>query len=200
MHATPRLVRPAADHLADYRAELERGWSADTVRGATAAQEELARIAADPTDFLAGMHDPQALGPPVTLADGTQRPRQPGLRYRIWSDDGFAGSINLRWVAGGGPLPPHVLGHIGYAIVPWRRQQGHATRALALLLPIARAQGLASVDLTSDPDNEASHRVIRANGGVLIETFDKGPVYGHQPGLRFRIALGSPSATTSSRR
>jgi hypothetical protein len=31
--------------------------------------------------------------------------------------------------------------------------------------------------------------VILANGGVLVERFDKGAAYGHQPGLRYRITL-----------
>src|SRR5882762_10243781 len=41
------LVWPAAEHLASYVAALERGWSADNVRGAAAAREELAKIDAD---------------------------------------------------------------------------------------------------------------------------------------------------------
>ena len=187
------LVRPGLQHLAEYTAALERGWSADNLRGAVAAREELERIATDPAAFLALMDDPDALGPPVTLPDGTQRARIPGLRRWMWVDDatggGFAGTIGLRWGKDGAPLPPHVLGHIGYAVVPWQRRRGYATRALAALLPLARAQGLASVEITTDPDNTASQRVIAANGGVLVESFDKGAAYGHAPGLRFRIEL-----------
>ena len=184
-----QLVRPATEHLPDYTAALRRGWSADNIRGAVAAQEELQRIAANPAAYLASCEDPQALGGPVTLPDGTQRPRIPGLRRWMWDEEGFAGSIGLRWAAGGGPLPPHVLGHIGYAVVPWKQQRGHATQALALMLGLARAQGLTFVELTTDPDNGPSQRVITANGGVLVETFDKGEAYGHMPGLRFRIDL-----------
>ena len=58
-----------------------------------------------------------------------------------------------------------------------------------LMLPLARERGLARVEITTDPDNLASQRVIAANGGVLVETFDKGPAYGHAPGLRYRIDL-----------
>lgn len=192
MHAM-QLVRPGPQHLAEYKAALERGWSADNLRGAVAAREELDRIAADPAAFLALMDDPEALGPPVTLPDGTVKPRIPSLRRWMWADGadggGFAGTIGLRWTKDGGPLPPHVLGHIGYAVVPWQRRRGFATRALAALLPLARAQGLAGVEITTDPDNTASQRVITANGGVLVERFDKGAAYGHAPGLRFRIEL-----------
>lgn len=184
-----QLVRPAPEHLADYRAALERGWSPDNVRGAAAAAEELLHIAADPEAFLAAMDDPQGLGPPVTLPDGTRRARIPGLHRWVWDESGFAGSIGLRWPAGGGPLPAHVLGHIGYAVVPWKQRRGLATRALALMLPLARERGLGYVEITTDPDNLASQRVITANGGRLVESFEKGPAYGHRSGLRFRIEL-----------
>jgi len=184
------LVRPGPEHLPDYVAALERGWSADNLRGAAAARDELAQIAADPAAFLALMHDPDGLGPPVTLPDGTQRQRIPGLRRWMWDETGFAGTTGLRWTADGGPLPPHVLGHIGYAVVPWKQRRGHATRGLGLMLALARQQGLAAVEITTDPHNLASQKVILGNGGVLVEAFDKGAAYGHVPGLRFRIVLG----------
>jgi len=57
-------------------------------------------------------------------------------------------------------------GHVGYHVVaPWRRQ-GHATRMLSLGLAECRALGLDRVLLTCGPRNEASARVIRANGGI----------------------------------
>ena len=184
------LVRPGPEHLPDYVAALERGWSADNLRGAAAARDELAQIAADPAAFLALMHDPDGLGPPVTLPDGTQRQRIPGLRRWMWDETGFAGTTGLRWTADGGPLPSHVLGHIGYAVVPWKQRRGHATRGLGLMLALARQRGLAAVEITTDPDNLASQKVILGNGGVLVEAFDKGAAYGHVPGLRYRIVLG----------
>ena len=179
--------------LPGFRAALQQGWSSDTVRGADAAQETQAQLDSDPDSFFMTTDDPQALGLPVRLPDGSERARIPGLQRWIWDADdgadGFCGSIGLRWAAGGTALPPHVLGHIGYAVVPWKRRQGHATRALGLLLPLARAQGLRFVDLTTDPGNSASQRVITANGGVLVEHFTKDAAYGSTPGLRFRIDL-----------
>jgi predicted acetyltransferase len=56
-------------------------------------------------------------------------------------------------------------GHVGYHVVgPWRRQ-GHATRMLAAGLAECQRLGLDRVLLTCSPDNEASRRVILANGG-----------------------------------
>lgn len=190
-----RLVLPAAIHLTGYRSALERGYSPDNVRGAIAAQEQLEQIAADPAAFLALMDDPEAAGPPVKMPDGTTRARIPGLRRWMWLGDdadseGFVGSIGLRWTRDGAPLPPHVLGHIGYAVVPWQQRRGHATRAVALMLPLAAERGLREVEITTDPDNRASQRVIEANGGRLVETFDKDEVYGNAVGLRYVIALG----------
>ena len=86
-------------------------------------------------------------------------------------------------------LPPHVLGHIGYTVVPWMRNRGYATRALALLLPEAKAEGLTQVELTAEPDNLASRKVTEANGGVLVETFTAPSAYGHRHAVRYRIVL-----------
>lgn len=181
------LVWPANEHLAGYVDALRRSWSADTQR-ADAAAEELARIEADPARFLSEQIDPDGHGPPVTLPDRSVVPRLPS--YRLWMWDGeFCGSISFRWQPGTTALPPHCLGHIGYSVVPWKRRRGYATRALALILPLARERGLPFVELTTDPDNVASQRVILNNGGQLIEEFQKPAAHGGAPALRFRIQL-----------
>ena len=180
------LVRPSDEHLASYRGALARGWSADT--RPEAAVEELGQIDADPQAFVASLVDRDPRGRTVTLPDGSKAPRLPGIRMWMW-DGEFCGSISLRWQPGSHELPPHCLGHIGYAVVPWKQRLGHATRALALLLPAAKAEGLSWVELTTDPGNIASQRVIEANGGVLFERFVKPAQYGSTPGLRYRISL-----------
>jgi predicted acetyltransferase len=182
------LVRPAPDHLPSYKAALERGWSPDTVRGAAAAGEELARIAADPAAFLASLDDVAAKGKPIALPDGSRVPRLPGYRRWLW-DGEFCGSIGFRWQPGTADLPPYVLGHIGYSVVPWKQGRGYARRALGLTLRDAALRGLPHVDLTTDPDNIASQRVIIACGGELVHRFRKPASYGEAEGLLYRIRL-----------
>ena len=115
-------------------------------------------------------------------------PRLPGYRRWLW-DGEFCGPIGFRWQPGTSALPPYVLGHIGYGVVPWKRGRGYATRALALLLPEARKEGLAYVELTTDPDNLPSQKVIIANGGTLVERFSKTEAHGGDEALRWRIVL-----------
>jgi predicted acetyltransferase len=158
------------------------------VRGHLAAREELERIAADADAFLASLVDREATGDPITLPDGTTVPRLPGYRRWIW-DGEFCGSIGLRWQRGTEALPPYCLGHIGYAVVPWKQRRGYATRALREVLLEARAEGLRYVEITTDPDNLPSRRVIEANGGVLVEEFVKPAALGGKPGLRYRVNL-----------
>src|SRR6478735_1031914 len=134
------LVQPAEPHLPSYVAALERGWSPDNLRP-EAVREELERIARDASLFIAQQTDPEGKGPPVTLPGGAVVPRLPGYRRWMW-DGEFCGSIGFRWQPGTEALPPHCLGHIGYAVVPWRRGRGYATQALRAMLPDAAAEGL----------------------------------------------------------
>ena len=183
-----QLLVPSLAQLDAYADALRRGWSPDNVRLQEASREELELIAEDRADFVAMLDDREAKGGPITLPDGSQVPRLPGYRRWIW-DGEFCGSIGFRWQPGTAALPPHCLGHIGYAVVPWMRRRGYATRALALLLPEARKEGLDYVELTTDPDNLPSQKVITANGGVLVKRFRKEPAYGEADALLFRIPL-----------
>ena len=80
---------------------------------------------------------PRAARSPCPTA--AEVPRLPGFVRWLW-DGEFCGQIGFRWQPGTEALPPHCLGHIGYAVVPWKRGKGYATRALAMLLP-ERARG-----------------------------------------------------------
>lgn len=194
-----QLVVPATAHLAGYVAALRTGWSADNVRGSVAADEELARIAADADAFLASLEDREAKGGPITLPDGSIARRIPGFRRWLW-DGEFCGAIGFRWQPGTTELPPHCLGHIGYSVVPWKQGRGYATMALLQLLPEARQLGLPHVEITTDPENVASQRVIEKAGGRLVERFVKPPQYGSKPGLRFRIDLGADTVPVDADR
>jgi predicted acetyltransferase len=182
-----QLVWPAAQYLPSYARALEQGWSPDNLRP-EAAQDELERIARDAARFLAEQVDREANGPPVILSDGSTVPRLPGYRRWLWDGD-FCGVIGFRWQPGTTELPPYCLGHIGFSVVPWKRRRGYATRALQLLLPDVRREGLAYVELTTDVTNVASRRVIESNGGQLVERFYKPAVHGGAESLRFRIYL-----------
>jgi predicted acetyltransferase len=124
----------------------------------------------------------------VKLPDGSTVERLPGFQRWLW-DGEFAGSIGIRWQPGTPALPPHCLGHIGYAVVPWKEGRGYAKEALRLMLLEAVSIGLPYVEITTDPDNTASRRVIEANAGVLFEHFTKPPAFGSTPGVRYRVAL-----------
>ena len=180
------LLVPDLGHLPGYVAAMRRGWSPSTTRDVRA--EQMALIDADPAAFVARLVQPEGAG--VTkLPDGTEVALIPGTTRWIW-DGGLCGAINVRHLRGTTDLPPHVSGHLGYSIVPWRRREGHATRALRLMLPVAAARGLPHVIVTCDTGNAASRKVIEANGGVFLHEADDDLV----PGLRklvFRIGLAA---------
>lgn len=176
-----RLLRPSLDKLPEYAAALETGWSPSTTDDVSAAQR--AQIRRDPAAFLADLTRQDGM---FTQPSGRQVRRLPSRVF--WLDDGeFCGVVNLRFVAGSDALPDYVSGHVGYAIVQWKRRRGYATAALALILPVAREVGLRRLEITCDEDNEPSRRVIERNGGVFAETR---PVPGGKAKLVFHIDLG----------
>jgi predicted acetyltransferase len=176
---TPSLAR-----LPDYAQALERGWSPNNVRDVSG--EQLAAIRADAPGFIASLLEH---GGTVKLPDGSEVPKLPSRTDWMW-DGAFCGSIGLRWQPGTDALPHYTLGHIGFAVVPWKRGHGYAARALALMLPHARAAGLRHVEVTTEPGNVASRRSIEKNGGRLIGEFVN-PIYGPEPRLRYVIDLAN---------
>jgi predicted acetyltransferase len=182
------LLAPLREHLSGYVHALRSGWSPNNEAGPATAERELAEISDNPDAFVERQIDREAKGPLIVLPDGSTVPRLPGYRLWIW-DGEFCGAIGFRWRPGSNSLPPYTLGHIGYSIVPWKRGRGYATTALRLMLPRAKDEGLDYVEITTDPDNVPSQRVILANGGTLVERFVKPSQYGEKSGLRYRVYL-----------
>jgi predicted acetyltransferase len=174
------LLAPTRELLPHYAAAVARGWSSNNVRDVSG--EHLAAIREDPEAFLRDLVDVNTLEP---LPDGRKVPRLPFHVFWMW-DGEFCGHASLRFQRGTEELPADVVGHIGYAVVPWKRGRGYAAKTVALLLPIAHTEGLARVMIACDEDNEASKRVILKCAGRLAS---RGP-HPHIPGktlLTFRV-------------
>lgn len=101
-----------------------------------------------------------------------ETPRKPGYvpcTY-LWIVDGdnFQGSLAIRH-----ELNSFLLnegGHIGYSVRPSARRRGHAAKALADALPVAKELGISRVLITCDEDNAGSRATIERNGGVYEDT------------------------------
>ncbi|MFC7493190.1 MULTISPECIES: GNAT family N-acetyltransferase [unclassified Nocardioides] len=61
-------------------------------------------------------------------------------------------------------------GHVGYAVRPSRRRQGHAARALELSLAASADLGIDRVLVTCDEDNDGSRLTIERCGGVYEDS------------------------------
>jgi predicted acetyltransferase len=179
-----QLFEPNLALLPAYEAALASGWSPNNTRDVSKKQLDAIR-----TDADAFVKSLTGQGGTVQLPDGTDVPKLP-MRARWMWDGEFVGRISLRWQSGMDALPDYVLGHIGFAVVPWKRRRGYATRALALMLDEAREVGLTCVEITADTNNVASQRVIRANGARLVREFVS-PRFGTQPKLLYVIDVGS---------
>ena len=152
-----QLIVPSMDHLSSYVAALETGWSPNNVRNVSA--EQLAAIRENPVAFIAGL---TMQGGTITLPDGTAVPKLPFIARWIW-DGAFCGSISLRWQEGTDALPPHVLGHIGYAVVPASTRHEDGVAALRARLAngtsvLVGQSGVGKSSLTNAlvPDIEAA--------------------------------------------
>ena len=182
-----KLLKPSIEMLDSYKAALRQGWSPNTTRP-EAANEELESISQHPNDFIASLTDLDAKGALIKMPDGSFSKRIPGFKRWIW-DGEFCGVIDFRWQHGTEELPPTVLGHVGYSVVPWKRDKGYASAALSQLLEQLDFTKLSYITITTDPDNRASQRVAEKCGAVLYETFQKPPEFGGKKAYRYRINL-----------
>jgi predicted acetyltransferase len=178
------LAEPQAAMLDSYADALKRGWSPNNVRDVSG--EQLAAIAADPAAFLANLTSQTGT---YSLPDGTVVEKLPSMVCWMW-DGEFCGAISLRYQPGTADLPPHVSGHIGYAVVPWKRKHGYASRALKQMLTEAHWLGLPEVYLTTDADNIASRIVIERNRGQRAGTWSHPSVHDGAEVERWVVACG----------
>ena len=185
-----QLVKPTPSHIPSYINALKRGWH-DLPKGSTDQhiRSKLAEISEDSAQFLSLFDDPQAKALPYLLPDQTVAYAVPSLRRWIWDETSneYCGTISLRWQNGTTELPPHLMGHVGYTVVPWLQNKGCASFALGKILKLANHQGLPFIQIVTDIDNLASIRVIEKNGGTLIETFTKPLMYGAGTANRYQI-------------
>jgi predicted acetyltransferase len=80
------------------------------------------------------------------------------------------GRINLR--AGDTRHIEQYAGHVGYAVHEAHRGHRYASRALRLLLPVARRLGIDPLWITCDPENAASRRSLALAGAQFVEVVD----------------------------
>ena len=162
----PCLVTPDSRYLKSFVAALREGFDRDTLRPETA--ESIREVASDPQGFLESL-----LNPPkhITLPDGRVGRAVPSTS--LWWVEGqeFLGWANVRHELD--ERLSKVGGHVGYAIRPKARGQGHAKALLAAaLLWVGENLPLTRVMLTVSPSNTASIRVIEANAGVFTAEVD----------------------------
>jgi predicted acetyltransferase len=185
-----QLVKPTPTHIPSYVNALRRGWH-DLPKGSSDkhVENKITEISEDATQFLSLFDDPGARALPYLLPDQTVAYAVPSLRRWIWDEttNEYCGTISLRWQNGTTELPPHLMGHVGYTVVPWLRNNGYASFALAEILKLAKQKGLPFLQIVTDVDNLASIRVIEKNGGTLVNTFTKPPMHGAGTAYCYRI-------------
>ncbi len=87
------------------------------------------------------------------------------------SDDKVVGVIDLRHHINH-PILGTWGGHCGYSVRPSERGKGYAKEMLRLNIQNAKAMGIDKLLVTCNVVNEASERIIKANGGVFEKIID----------------------------
>jgi len=182
-----QLLTPSAEISESYFGALEKGFK-DKSRGITTTINDIPIIKSDFDAFVGSFDDLDASAQMITLPNGKKVERLPSITRWIWNE-GFAGSISLRWQKDTADLPYYCLGHIGYEVVEWKRNQGLATFALKSISELAKRMEMPFVEVVTDIDNIQSQRVVAKNNGFLIEAFMKPKHMAQTLSNRYRIYL-----------
>ena len=102
--------------------------------------------------------------------NGTEVPSHTYLAVRK-SDDKVVGVIDLRHHINH-PILGTWGGHCGYSVRPSERGKGYAKEMLRLNIQNAKAMGIDKLLVTCNVLNEASEKIIKANGGVFEKIID----------------------------
>lgn len=178
----PALVRPDLAHMASYVDALHEGYARDSLR--PESPELIAQITREPEWFVRLVNHPPTT---IVLPDATLGERVPETELWWVEGDRFLGSVSVRHRLN--DLLEAWGGHIGYAVRPSARGQGHATAMLAAMLDHVRANlALDRVTLTVNSKNPASMQVIEKNGGVFRDEIPHPWIEG-DTGRRYWIEL-----------
>lgn len=175
------LIRPSLELLYSVERALELGWCPEGPERRSAILRDMRE---QPQHVIDRFNGSEPMGP---RRDEHPAPTIYRLSRWIW-DGEFSGIIGLCWLSDSG-LPPSPEGHVGYNIIPWKRNRGYAKSALSQLQAIARGFNIPYLELVTDMANLASQKVVLSNGGLFIESF---LVAGREPNctqLRYRIPL-----------
>jgi predicted acetyltransferase len=116
----------------------------------------------------------------------------PGVVYAMVreADEEPIGEVTLL-LSADEPAVMHV-GHMGCAIRPEHRRQGHTTRLIRALAPVLRDRGVGDLILGSDVGHASHYQSILDTGASLMgEDFAAGSVI---CGARFRLAPPTPAS------
>ena len=181
-----KLLRPSADNLHLYVSALKREL-AEGFETFHNSQEILEAAEKNPEELIANYNDLVG-GRLITVDGGVERVALPSITR--WAYDGeVCGTIQFRWTPSSVALPPYCMGHIGYQIFPWKRSMGYGKLQLELILQEIKGFDMPHVDLTTKLDNYASQNVIKANGGIFVNQFERATEYGGGEFNLYRIFL-----------
>lgn len=105
----------------------------------------------------------------------------PAYAFRLLLDGEDVGHLNLR-ISSTVRFTDHA-GQVGYSVATSHRGRGLAGRALAMVRPLARANGLAHLWITCDLDNRASIRVLEKAGAEFVEITTLPAAYARRHGV-----------------